>query len=429
MATISQINSYIVDIPTIRPHKLSMTSMAVQSMVIVRIRDSEGREGIGEGTTIGGLAYGAESPESIKTNIDSYITPLLKGKGTDNPQVVMQDIHRAIRGNSIAKSAIETALLDLLGKTLNVPLSTLLGGALHSHIPCLWVLASGDTQRDIDEAKTMIATGRHNTFKLKIGNRSVQDDVAHVAAIKSALGNEISIRVDVNQAWTESDANLGMALLQEAGVDIVEQPTSAGQLDSLVRLADKYRIGVMADESISNINDCFELAKRGFSGSVALKIAKAAYGINPIVIDIDDEKLAVAKEIGASEVINSSTEGAAEKLLELTGGGANAIVDFVGAEASVNFGYNLLARGGTYVVVGLFGGQITIPLPMQTILSKNLKGSYVGSYGEMEELMDLVTAGKIEPVEVESRDVSEVNRTLQEMKEGKLQGLVALTHD
>ncbi|MBT79096.1 MAG: muconate cycloisomerase [Alteromonadaceae bacterium] len=275
MATISQINSYIVDIPTIRPHKLSMTSMAVQSMVIVRIRDSEGREGIGEGTTIGGLAYGAESPESIKTNIDSYITPLLEGKGTDNPQVVMQDIHRAIRGNSIAKSAIETALLDLLGKTLNVPLSTLLGGALHSQIPCLWVLASGDTQRDIDEAKTMIATGRHNTFKLKIGNRSVQDDVAHVAAIKSALGNEISIRVDVNQAWTESDANLGMALLQEAGVDIVEQPTSAGQLDSLVRLADKYRIGVMADESISNINDCFELAKRGFSGSVALKIAKA----------------------------------------------------------------------------------------------------------------------------------------------------------
>ena len=171
------------------------------------------------------------------------------------------------------------------------------------------------------------------------------------------------------------------------------------------------------------------IVSAGGLGLLALKIAKAAYGINPIVIDIDDEKLAAAKEAGASEVINSSTEGAAEKLLELTGGGANAIVDFVGAEASVNFGYNLLARGGTYVVVGLFGGQITIPLPMQTILSKNLKGSYVGSYGEMEELMALVTAGKIEPVEVESRDVSEVNRTLQEMKQGKLQGLVALTHD
>ena len=166
----------------------------------------------------------------------------------------------------------------------------------------------------------------------------------------------------------------------------------------------------------------------GGLGLLALKLAKAAYNINPIVIDIDDEKLALAKETGASEVINSSKDGAAEKLLELTGGGANVIVDFVGAEASVNFGYNLLARGGTYVVVGLFGGQITIPLPMQTILSKNLLGSYVGSYGEMKELMDLVAAGKIEPVNVEARNVSEINRTLQEMKEGRLLGLVALTH-
>lgn len=171
------------------------------------------------------------------------------------------------------------------------------------------------------------------------------------------------------------------------------------------------------------------IVSAGGLGLLALKITKAAYNINPIVVDIDDEKLAVAKETGASEVINSTQEGAAEKLLELTGGGANAIVDFVGAEASVNFGYNLLARGGTYVVVGLFGGQITIPLPMHTILSKNLLGSYVGSYGEMKELMDLVTAGKIEPVKVETRNVSEANRTLQEMKEGKLLGLVALTHD
>ena len=175
-------------------------------------------------------------------------------------------------------------------------------------------------------------------------------------------------------------------------------------------------------------NSSLVIVSAGGLGLLALKIAKAAYGINPIVIDIDEEKLAEAKKIGASEVINSSNEGAAEKLLELTGGGANAIVDFVGAEASVNFGYNLLARGGTYVVVGLFGGQITLPLPMHTILSKNLLGSYVGSYGEMKELMDLVNEGKIESVKVESRDISEINRTLNEMKEGKLLGLVALTH-
>jgi muconate cycloisomerase len=77
---ITHIETMLVDIPTIRPHKLSMTSMAVQTMVIVRIKDDQGREGIGEGTTIGGLAYGPESPESIKMNIDTYLSPLLIGQ-------------------------------------------------------------------------------------------------------------------------------------------------------------------------------------------------------------------------------------------------------------------------------------------------------------------------------------------------------------
>jgi alcohol dehydrogenase/propanol-preferring alcohol dehydrogenase len=170
------------------------------------------------------------------------------------------------------------------------------------------------------------------------------------------------------------------------------------------------------------------IVSAGGLGLLALKIAKAAYGINPIVLDIDDEKLKVAKNLGASCVINTSKENAAEKIMEATGGGAKSIVDFVGAEASVNLGYQCLTKGGTQVVVGLFGGQMNIALPLMTLTEKKLMGSYVGSLGEMKDLMKLVSAGKIEPVEVESRDVSEANRTLEEMKSGKLLGLVSLTH-
>ena len=170
------------------------------------------------------------------------------------------------------------------------------------------------------------------------------------------------------------------------------------------------------------------IVSAGGLGLLALKIAKAAYGINPIVIDIDDEKLKVASNLGASLTINSSSEDAAKQIMEATGGGAKAIVDFVGAEASVNLGYQCLSKGGKQVVVGLFGGQLTIPLPLLTLTEKKLMGSYVGSLGEMKDLMKLVSAGKIEPVEVESRDVSEANRTLEEMKSGKLLGLVSLTH-
>lgn len=125
----------------------------------------------------------------------------------------MQHMNSAFRGNAIAKSAVQTALLDLQGKQLGVPISTLLGGACHSHLPCLWVLASGDIDKDIYEAKKMIDEGRHNIFKVKIGSRALQDDIVHVATIKEALGASVSIRVDVNQAWSEAQAAYGMAAL------------------------------------------------------------------------------------------------------------------------------------------------------------------------------------------------------------------------
>ncbi|OHC14787.1 MAG: hypothetical protein A2180_14685 [Pseudomonadales bacterium GWC2_63_15] len=76
---IESIQAIVVDLPTIRPHKLAMHTMQQQTLVIIRVRCSDGIEGIGESTTIGGLAYGNESPESIKQNIDSHLGPLLGG--------------------------------------------------------------------------------------------------------------------------------------------------------------------------------------------------------------------------------------------------------------------------------------------------------------------------------------------------------------
>ncbi len=274
-ATIYSVDAILVDIPTIRPHKLSMTTMGVQTMVIVRIKDSDGLEGLGEATTIGGLAYGPESPESIKTNIDRYFTPLIKGMPADNINTLKVTLDKILRGNTLAKSAIETALLDLQGKRLNRTVADLLGGAVHQHIPVLWTLASGDTQRDIEEAHSLIASKRHCDFKLKIGSRPLMDDVRHVAAIKEAVGNSASVRVDVNQAWDENTASRGMAALQEAGIDLVEQPTPMKDFSALVRLSQKFYLPILADESVADATDGFKLAKEGFSGAVALKIAKA----------------------------------------------------------------------------------------------------------------------------------------------------------
>ncbi|HEM0567740.1 muconate cycloisomerase family protein [Klebsiella pneumoniae] len=274
-ATVEQIESWIVDVPTIRPHKLSMTTMGCQSLVIVRLTRSDGICGIGEATTIGGLSYGVESPEAISSAITHYLTPLLKGQPADNLNALTARMNGAIKGNTFAKSAIETALLDAQGKALGLPVSALLGGALQTALPVLWTLASGDTAKDIAEGEKLLAEGRHRAFKLKIGARELATDLRHTRAIVEALGDRASIRVDVNQAWDAATGAKGCRELAAMGVDLIEQPVSAHDNAALVRLSQQIETAILADEAGATAYDGYQLAQQGFTGAYALKIAKA----------------------------------------------------------------------------------------------------------------------------------------------------------
>ena len=280
-AQITSVEAILVDLPTIRAHQLAMATMQQQTLVIIRLRSSDGIEGIGEATTIGGLSYGEESPEGIKLTIDTYLAPAIIGHDAINTNDAMLKLNKVARGNRFAKCAIETALLDAQGKRLGVPVSTLLGGAVRKTLPVLWTLASGDTQRDIEEAEMLLAERRHNTFKLKIGRRSVRDDVAHVSRIKAALGERAKVTVDVNQAWNEVDAALGIEALEAAGVDLIEQPTPREQRGALARLASRFIVPIMADEAVTGPEDALELVRGACADVFALKIAKSGgiYGM------------------------------------------------------------------------------------------------------------------------------------------------------
>lgn len=276
MVAIAQIDTLIIDLPTVRPHVLAMTTMFRQSIVLVRLRDADGVEGIGEGTTIGGLSYGEESPEGIKLAIDTYIVPVLKACDVGRVGETMAQIARHVVGNHIAKCAVETALLDMAGRRSGIPISDLIGGGrVRDTLPVAWTLASGDTARDIEEAERMLEARRHNIFKLKIGKRGVRDDVAHVGAIKAAIGARGSVRVDVNQHWDEAEADLGMRLLEEVGCDLVEQPVARHDLPAMARLSAKHLIPILADEALHGPQDAFALAACAGARAFAVKIAQS----------------------------------------------------------------------------------------------------------------------------------------------------------
>ena len=270
---IDRVETLLIDLPTIRPHKLSVATMNGQTLMLVKVHCSDGIVGIGEGTTIGGLSYGGESPEGMKLAIDTYFQPALLGQDATRIQILMARIGKQIKENRFAKCAIETALLDAHGKRLGLPVSELLGGRMRSRLPVAWTLASGDTATDIAEAEKMLDLRRHRIFKLKIGAGTPREDVAHVAAIKRALGDRGAVRVDVNMAWSETEAAYAMAALAEAGCELVEQPVASAA--ALARLVRRFPIALMADESLQGPETAFELAKISGADVFAIKIEQS----------------------------------------------------------------------------------------------------------------------------------------------------------
>lgn len=271
---IRSINTLLVPIPTIRAHKLACTVMNEQVLVLVHIQTEDGFEGWGEATTIGGLSYAEESPHSIKTNIDTYFAPLLLKEQPTSAAKAMHLLNAQINGNRFAKCAIETALLDIEGKRLNLPVSELIGGRVRDRIEVAWTLASGNTVTDITEAKRMIEQQRHRIFKLKIGGRPILEDVEHVLSIKHALP-DCRITVDVNQAWTELEAMKGIGLLQAGGVDLIEQPISKHNKTALKRLTDHFDVPIMADEIVQDPQNALRLATEHCADVFAVKINQA----------------------------------------------------------------------------------------------------------------------------------------------------------
>jgi muconate cycloisomerase len=175
---------------------------------------------------------------------------------------------------------VETALLDAQGKRLGLPVSELLGGRRRDRLPVAWTLASGDTSRDIAEAERMLDLRRHRVFKLKIGARAIKDDIAHVAAIKAALGDRGAVRVDLNMAWSEGEAAYGIAALADAGCELVEQPVASTA--ALTRLAGRFPVALMADESLTGPESAFELARVQGADVFAVKLEQSGGAFNAL---------------------------------------------------------------------------------------------------------------------------------------------------
>ena len=160
---------------------------------------------------------------------------------------------------------------------------------------------------------------------------------------------------------------------------------------------------------------------------MGLGLLKALGGHGAVVADIDLQKRAAALAAGALAVIDAGAGDAVKQAQAAAKTPLGAAIDFVGAGATARLGIDAVARGGKYVIVGLFGGDITLQLPLLLIRAIAIQGSFVGSLSEFKDLMSLVETGAVPPMPLQSHKLHQAEAALGDLRAGRIVGRAILT--
>ncbi len=164
----------------------------------------------------------------------------------------------------------------------------------------------------------------------------------------------------------------------------------------------------------------------GGVGLMGLALTKAMFGIAPFVADIDAKKREAALAAGAAAAFDPADPGARKEILKASGG-IYAAVDFVGSDKSLAFATGTLAKGGKIVITGLIGGGYSTAVAMFPLKAMTIEGTQTGTLAEARELIDLVRAKKIAPPPIEERPLAAAQKSLEDLRAGRVVGRVVLT--
>lgn len=171
------------------------------------------------------------------------------------------------------------------------------------------------------------------------------------------------------------------------------------------------------------------LVGAGGLGLNAIAILRAMGHRSIISVDISEEKRAAALREGASAVVDGTGPDVTRRIVDAAGGPVLAVIDLVNGTATARFAFDALRKGGKLIQVGLFGGELSLPLPLMAIRALTVQGSYVGSPKELRELVALAQGAKVASIPIERLPLAKANAALMRLRDGTVTGRVVLTAD
>ena len=169
------------------------------------------------------------------------------------------------------------------------------------------------------------------------------------------------------------------------------------------------------------------LVGAGGLGLLAISVLRALGHQAIISVDIDAAKREAALAAGAKHAVDGNGEGVTERILAAAGGPVIGVIDLVNGTATAAFAFAALRKGGTLVQVGLFGGEMSLPLPLMAMRALTVQGSYVGNPKELRELVQLGQNCGIAAIPIIELPQGEANSALNRLRNGQVTGRIVLT--
>ncbi|MFK0239966.1 mandelate racemase/muconate lactonizing enzyme family protein [Microbacterium sp. NPDC090281] len=276
MTAVERIRVLRVPSPLVRPFITAVRRTDHLDVVLVEVTDADGRRGYGEAATSWRVT--GESPQSVAAAVAGPLAEAVLGRDACDPGIAA-DIARSVWGNAAARSAVECAVADLAAQQRGVALAqtltaqTLTALTAPSRIRTDMTLSAGEPAVLASLAAEHVTAG-FGYLKIKVS--AAHDTVAGLQAVRAAVGPDITLRIDANQAWDAETAIRVIRAAEGAGLalELVEQPVAAHDLDALAQVTSAVDTPIMADESVRTAHDVRMIADRGAAALVNIKLAK-----------------------------------------------------------------------------------------------------------------------------------------------------------
>lgn len=284
---ITKILIHSLKIPLPKPYPLSKLYGTLYNTepVVVEVHTDEGLVGIGECDPE--PLFTSESTHTVRVVLEKHLAPKLIGQEALGISHIHDVMDGLIKGMPLAKSAIDMAIHDLIGKYYNMPVTTLLGGAKRKSLPIMGSLGINSPEDNAKQALQMLDDG-YTSIMVKIG-ADIKTDIERTFAIREAVGSDIPLIADANQGWEAKESIYYAKAVKACELVLFEQPVKASDLDGFKQVKREIDIPLAADESVLTFNEAKRMVTEKLVDVLSIKVTKHG-GIYPSkkIIDLAD---------------------------------------------------------------------------------------------------------------------------------------------